>query len=49
MLLDFYITDEYIKRVLKLIDSIKQEGYYVKMAIAWALSVAYVKYPEITM
>lgn len=49
MLLDFYITDEYIKIVLKLIDSIKHEGYYVKMAIAWALSVAYVKYPEITM
>lgn len=47
MMLDFYITDEYINEVIKLIDSIKHEGYYVKMAIAWALSVAYVKYPEI--
>lgn len=48
MMLDFYITDEYINEVIKLMDSIKHEGYYVKMAIAWTLSVAYVKYPGIT-
>lgn len=49
MLLDFYITDEYIKEVIQIFDSIKHEGYYVKMAIAWAVSVAYIKYPEITI
>lgn len=49
MMLDFYITDEYINEVIKIMDSINHEGYYVKMAIAWTLSVAYVKYPEITM
>lgn len=49
MILDFYITDEYIKEVISLLDNIKHKGYYVKMAIAWALSVAYIKYPKITM
>ena len=49
MLLDFYITDEYIKEVINILDNIKHEGYYVKMAIAWTISIAYIKYPEITM
>jgi 3-methyladenine DNA glycosylase AlkD len=46
MLLDFYIGKEYISRVLQLLDQAKHEGYYVKMAVAWAVSVCYVKVPE---
>lgn len=49
MLLDFYLTPEYIEEVLKRIDGIDQHDYYVQMAIAWLLSVAYIKFPEITM
>ncbi len=49
MLLDFYITDEYVKEVINILENIKHEGYYVKMAIAWTISIAYIKYPEITM
>jgi 3-methyladenine DNA glycosylase AlkD len=49
MLLSFYIEDEYIDRVLMLLDSVKHEGYYVKMAVAWALSICFVKYSEKTM
>jgi len=49
MLLDFYIIDEYIDRVLILLDQIKHDGYYVKMAVAWALSICYIKYPDKTM
>lgn len=45
MLLDFYIEEEYIDRVLKLLDNIKHPGYYVKMAVAWAVSICYVKFP----
>lgn len=48
MLLDYYIKDEYIKDVIKIVDNIKHEGYYVKMAVAWAISIAYIKYPELT-
>jgi 3-methyladenine DNA glycosylase AlkD len=49
MLMDFYITDEYIDDILKIYDGIHHDGYYVKMAVAWALSVCFVKYPEKTM
>ena len=49
MMLDFYITEEYIDEVLKILNNIKYEGYYVKMAVAWAIQVAFVKFPEKTM
>lgn len=49
MLLNFYIKDEYINQVLVLLDSAKHEGYYVKMAAAWAISSCFIKYPEKTM
>ncbi|GAB6988785.1 DNA alkylation repair protein [Paenibacillus pini] len=48
MLLDFYVEEEYISRVLELLDKISHEGYYVKMAVAWALSICFVKLPEPT-
>ncbi|MBQ9519138.1 MAG: DNA alkylation repair protein [Firmicutes bacterium] len=44
MLLSYYINDEYIDSTLKLLKKVKHEGYYAKMAVAWALSVAFVKY-----
>lgn len=44
ILLNYFIEDEYIDKVLLIIDKIKHDGYYAKMAIAWALSVCFVKY-----
>ncbi len=49
MLMDFFITDDYIDDVLRIYDEICHDGYYVKMAVAWALSVCFVKYPDKTM
>lgn len=49
MLMDYFIDEEHIDAVLKLLDGIRHEGYYVKMAVAWALSVCFVKFPEKTM
>ena len=49
MLLAHYINEGYIDRVLTLLNSVKHEGYYVKMAVAWALSVCFIKFPEKTM
>ena len=48
MLLDYYITDEYIDQVIQILDKIKHEGYYVKMAVAWAISNCYIKFPAKT-
>jgi 3-methyladenine DNA glycosylase AlkD len=49
MLMSFYITDEYIDEVLEIYNQVQHDGYYVKMAVAWALSVCFVKYPDKTM
>lgn len=48
MLLDFYLKDDYIDKVLQILNNTHHEGYYVKMAIAWTISVAYIKFPEKT-
>lgn len=49
MLLNYYIDDFYIERLFPIFDSIRHEGYYVKMAVAWAISICYIKYPKETM
>lgn len=49
MLMDYYISEEYIDRILLQMDCIQHEGYYVKMAVAWAISVCFVKFPEKTL
>jgi len=49
IILDYFIDDKHIKDALNIFDNIKHDGYYVKMAIAWAISVAFVKFPETTM
>lgn len=47
-LLDFYIKEEYIDRLFPIWDQISHPGYYVKMAVAWAVSMCFVKFPEKT-
>ncbi|NKI20866.1 DNA alkylation repair protein [Paenibacillus dendritiformis] len=49
MLLNYYADEPYIHRVLERLDRIKHEGYYVKMAVAWAVSICFVRLPDITM
>lgn len=49
MILDYYIEEEYIKRDLEILDKITHEGYYVKMAIAWAISVCLIKFYDETI
>lgn len=48
MLLNYFLTDEYIDRVFEILDSLKNEGYYTKMGIAWAIATAYAKFPKKT-
>lgn len=49
MLLVHFVDDAHIDRVLELLDRIDHEGYYVKMAVAWALSICFSKLPEPTL
>lgn len=48
LLLQYYLVDEYIDRVIDNLIQVKQSDYYVKMAVAWAMSMCYVKFPEKT-
>ena len=49
MILDYYIDEEYLEEDFKIFDDIKHEGYYVKMAVAWAISLCLIKYYEDTL
>ncbi|MFA6885145.1 MAG: DNA alkylation repair protein, partial [Paludibacteraceae bacterium] len=49
MLMSHFLTDNYIDRVLQVLDGLRHDGYYLKMAVAWAVATAFAKYPERTM
>jgi len=49
IMLDFFIEENYINKIFDVFDNIKHNGYYVKMAVAWTISVAFVKFPTITI
>lgn len=49
MMLNFYIVDDYIDNVLSVLNDIHHDGYYVKMAVAWAVSFAYIHFPNKTL
>lgn len=48
-LLNYYIDDEYLDLVLEYTIKIKDDNYYVKMAIAWCLSICLIKYFDYTI
>ncbi len=49
ILLFHYIEEKYLDGILSICDNIKHEDYYVKMAIAWAISMCFAKFPKETM
>ena len=49
MLMNYYNDDPYIDSTLKELNNVRHEGYYVKMAVAWALSLCFVKQRAKTM
>lgn len=46
MLLSHFAKQTYLKDGIKRLESIRQEGYYAKMAVAWAVSVYFAAFPE---
>ncbi len=49
MFLNYYIDKKYIFKIFEIIKTIKKDDYYVKMAIAWFLSICYIKYKDETL
>jgi len=48
MMLSYFLEDAYIEDVLRISDEVQSEEYYVQMANAWLISMAYVKFPKET-
>ena len=49
MILDYYIEEEYLQKNFQIFDNISHEGYYVKMAVSWAVSVCLIKFYDETV
>lgn len=49
MLLFYYAEEEYREEAFGFLENINSDFYYVKMAVAWAVSIYYIKYPRETM
>lgn len=43
ILLDYFVEPEYLPKIFRLFDLMNREGYYVQMAVAWALSICLIK------
>ena len=48
MMLGYFTEQSYLDRSFAVFDSIRHEAYYVRMALAWAVSVYFVKFQEET-
>lgn len=49
MLLDYFVEEDYLERTFAAFDGITSDAYYARMAVAWAVSVFYVHFPEETL
>ena len=49
MLLNHFTSDEFAEEALKILQAIRHEDYYVKMGVAWAISIFYIKQPQLTL
>ena len=49
MLMSYFLDSESVPKILSLFEQVVHEGYYVRMAVAWAVSVACVRNPDYTM
>ena len=45
-MLDYFIIDEYVDKVIEILNNISHDGYYVKMAVAWTLAEIGIKYND---
>lgn len=48
MLLDYYINEKYLYKLFEKMEEITHQGYYVRMAVAWLISICFVKFYDET-
>lgn len=47
ILLNYYITDEYILKLIEICKKVKSDKYYINMALAWLICEMYIFYPDL--
>lgn len=45
-MLELFLQESFLSCLLTAWESIRHDAYYVRMAVAWAVSMAYVKFPQ---
>ncbi|MBR5554522.1 DNA alkylation repair protein [bacterium] len=48
MLLNYYVEEYYLDKIVAIVDEFSSKDYYAQMAVAWLVSVCYIKYPELS-
>ena len=46
LILSYFLVDEYIDQAIDVLSKLRNQGYYTKMAVAWAFATIFAKYPE---
>ncbi len=46
MLMSHFLNDEYIERVITVLNELKTNAYYSRMGVAWAVATIMAKYPD---
>ncbi|WP_010288840.1 DNA alkylation repair protein [Kurthia massiliensis] len=49
MILNYFVNDTYLEKALAVLDHLKHDDYYVKMGVAWAVSICFIRKPIETM
>ena len=49
MILNHFINDENVKLIIKVIDNINSDKYYINMAVAWLIAEMYIKEKDVTL
>lgn len=49
LLLDYYVEEDYIDDIFMLCDKYNTKDYYVQMAVAWIISICFIKYKDKTI
>ena len=44
--MDHFLIDDYVDQALEIMMTVDQKEYYVMMAVAWAVSTAFIKYRD---
>lgn len=49
MILFYYVDSVHMEEAFRLLDAVQYDSYYVKMAVAWAVSIYYLSFPKETL